>query len=513
MKKILCVISLLMICLPFSAYSESLTITGENFGDVGPTIYSWDTFENGSPGQSIQNQDPIFGYTWTTQLYCDGGADDEQPYYASSKWFGEEASGQSLLVDWRRTDGTCTGNTIQAFGWTGHGPISELYVSFYRLQDNLPTTAIPSNSKLMYTFSKTGVAQSNKVEFIPWVINGAADTRWKGGFLQEGPGSGYDGGSAECPWQSAGYWRCYYPTSAMPNYTTLNDNTFHRFEFWVKTEEFATPAANIGATMVWFDQKLLFDPTAVSNQWRPSEVPVGGKLNGHISFIRDDPPNNTDRNSGGYIDAIRIGHMFQDASQVFTRARAYYDNVYIASNRARVEVGDNFDFDLCSKRDVQIMDYWSDEMVYVGELYTPQFEHGESAFVFVVNADGEVSEGMPFAIGEGVVGQLPVLTNLTVQSRLVQVGGQNIFQWENVGGEAETIVYYAGENYNSREGTSIAYQDSIHHTYTKAIPSGSIKRLKFTVIATNTAGSDTLTLADYVTVVSGDDPNPLEGGD
>jgi len=75
------------------------------------------------------------------------------------------------------------------------------------------------------------------------------------------------------------------------------------------------------------------------------------------------------------------------------------DDVYIADTRARVEIGDNPDWDSCTHREIQIPTAWSDSSITF-EVNQGSFLDGEQVYLFVVDANGEASAGYPVTIGQ-----------------------------------------------------------------------------------------------------------------
>jgi hypothetical protein len=76
-----------------------------------------------------------------------------------------------------------------------------------------------------------------------------------------------------------------------------------------------------------------------------------------------------------------------------TGADIWTDDIYIQKGtRARVEIGDNVDFDSCTHREIQVPSAWSNSSITI----TPRrgsFNAGSSVYVFVVGDDGVASSG------------------------------------------------------------------------------------------------------------------------
>jgi len=83
--------------------------------------------------------------------------------------------------------------------------------------------------------------------------------------------------------------------------------------------------------------------------------------------------------------------------------RAYFDNVYIDTSRARVEIGASSVYDVFETkhvRDIQIPSSWSDGSITF-KVNQGSFNAGDTAYLFVINEDGNVSSGYPITIGSG----------------------------------------------------------------------------------------------------------------
>jgi len=70
----------------------------------------------------------------------------------------------------------------------------------------------------------------------------------------------------------------------------------------------------------------------------------------------------------------------------------YYDDVYIDNTIARVVIGDSSDFGNCTHQEIQIPTAWSDSSITI-TANGGSFAAGERVYLFVVDADGNVSNG------------------------------------------------------------------------------------------------------------------------
>ena len=77
----------------------------------------------------------------------------------------------------------------------------------------------------------------------------------------------------------------------------------------------------------------------------------------------------------------------------------YIDDVYIDTSLARVEVGDNVDYNSCTHREVQIPTAWAnDEISFT--VNTGSFDGEADAYIFVVDENGVKSAGFPIVVGQ-----------------------------------------------------------------------------------------------------------------
>ena len=68
----------------------------------------------------------------------------------------------------------------------------------------------------------------------------------------------------------------------------------------------------------------------------------------------------------------------------------YYDDIYINNSWARVEIGDDPDYDSCTHREMQIPTAWSSDSVDI-TVNQGSFPDGATAYLFVVDEDGIVN--------------------------------------------------------------------------------------------------------------------------
>ena len=89
----------------------------------------------------------------------------------------------------------------------------------------------------------------------------------------------------------------------------------------------------------------------------------------------------------------------------------YYDDMYIDITAARVMLGDNSTWGACTVRDHQIPTLWSPTSIQV-EVNNDSFSADDTAYLFVVDADGNVSDGYAITIGASESASITAPTNL-----------------------------------------------------------------------------------------------------
>ncbi len=79
--------------------------------------------------------------------------------------------------------------------------------------------------------------------------------------------------------------------------------------------------------------------------------------------------------------------------------RVFLDDIYVQpGTQARVEIGDDENWADCSWREIQIPTAWSSDTV-VFQVNKGSFKDGDTAYLFVVDADGNASSGHAIIIG------------------------------------------------------------------------------------------------------------------
>ncbi len=103
-----------------------------------------------------------------------------------------------------------------------------------------------------------------------------------------------------------------------------------------------------------------------------------------------------------------LGHGSSSSCPSSTGASyTYWDDVYLDTTQARVEIGNHEDYSQCTHREIQIPSEWSADSVTIsGHMGT--FENGDTAYIFLVDEDGGISDGFgPIVVGNEAVSTFP----------------------------------------------------------------------------------------------------------
>lgn len=328
---------------------QQVVLNGSGFGDMGGEIVSWDDFDGHTVNTPIHNSQAIIGPNWTCQYsYNDLGARFDNTRSHS----GDLAA----HIDW----GHDPAYGIRAFGWGGQGPFSQLYITYWRYMegDYDPTLTPAPNHKQFYLFGNNGGMPSG-MPLIP-----AQNSKW---------GYYINVSTAQTDPYGRGNWN---GTSNMNTKEWNYDNTkdkFQRWEFWQKLN---TP----------WDCTENVDCNGELKYW----------LDGELGFERSDYRH---RFVDGEYKEFELGHM---AGKFESTAKAWFDDLYIATTQARVELGNAATWNACTHREIQIPSSWSPSAINI-DMNLGNFDGEDEVYLYVVDKDGNVNEnGYPIEIAVAV---------------------------------------------------------------------------------------------------------------
>ncbi|WP_150913217.1 hypothetical protein [Marinobacter halotolerans] len=323
------------------ADGQTLTISGQGFGEFNGRIVSWDDFENQAIGNTVHGSKSKIGAGWSTQFGYQGDAIVFDNTHSVS-------GNKSVKIEW----GLEPGSTMKGFGWSNQGPITNIYISYWRFMQGDYSAADGDNHKQFYLFG----TNDGWPQFMPLIP--ARQTYW-GIYNNSGQFSSRASGIRE---KNTENW--------------VYSNTINEFQRWEWHIELNAPA----------------------DAYNDS---VRGWMDGVLGFNFDDY--RTGRVDGAFDD-FRLGHM---AMGFMDTAKAWFDDLYVATTPARVEICAVDVWENCGKTKVlQVVDpaKWSPSTITIEIRGSERFS-GQNGFAYVVDSEGNVSE--PYSLRSGVAPQPP----------------------------------------------------------------------------------------------------------
>ncbi len=234
--------------------------------------------------------------------------------------------------------------SIRAFGWSGRGPYNKLYISYQRYMEGDYKAASGFNHKQFYLYGNNGQMPQS----MPLMPGGT--TMWG---LYNNVSSGGLSWSEGNNINTEGW---------------VYSNTVNKFQRWE-----------------WFIQ--LNSPYTESN----------GIVKGWLDGVKGI---DNEKYRIGYVDGsfkdFRLGHMAQG---FMDSAKAWFDDLYIATTQARVELCDSPVWKECKSKEIQVVDEdtWSDTGISF-KLNSGFSNYTGSIYLYVVDKDGFANEkGFPLA--------------------------------------------------------------------------------------------------------------------
>jgi len=120
-----------------------------------------------------------------------------------------------------------------------------------------------------------------------------------------------------------------------------------------------TPNGNDGTIKIWHDNILVVDRTT--------------------TILLD---------TSNVFRGIRFGEYIGGGGLTATN---YFDDIYVDNSWARVEIGDDPDYEDCSHREIQIPTDWSNSSIDI-DFNKGSFSSG-TVYLFVIDSSGDVSPG------------------------------------------------------------------------------------------------------------------------
>jgi hypothetical protein len=315
---------------------QTITVSGSGFGATGPTVRFFDDFEKGTVGSVIgQNNAEIGSYS---PLSSNSRVTYTNLYSVSgSKAFISDQSVSS------------TNKMVVEVP----GSDSDLFVSWWEV--------IPAGDPMPGADNVDGTNWK-----MVWFVRGDVDAQ---------PGMSdlvvavllNTGGDSINVSSNSGVGQGWVPGTASPN--NWQQGRWTRMWAYVKSSNTGT-----GAFDFWF-LHMGQTPSHAMNKTNVNTLASGA--------------------AGPYNRIDFPGYTRTSAS------RPIYDDIYIASGagaRARVEIGDNANYTQCKSLHVLPVTSWSDSSIQA-LVNSGNFKAGQTAYLFVIDASGNISSGKQIQIG------------------------------------------------------------------------------------------------------------------
>ena len=154
---------------------------------------------------------------------------------------------------------------------------------------------------------------------------------------------------------------------SVPN-LIISDGGWSRFEAWI---DLGTPNGNNGVYKTW-----------------KNAIEWGKTLGG--TFITSDCS----------FHEVHIQHYFATDTAADTVANYYWDELYVDTTQARVELGNAATWGESTHREIQIPSAWSTNSITF-KVNRGSFSPGQTVYLFAVDANGIPSSGYPVTISSG----------------------------------------------------------------------------------------------------------------
>jgi hypothetical protein len=223
-----------------------------------------------------------------------------------------------------------------------------------------------------------------------------------------------------------------------------NDRTNKWFYFQVRYENADSSIGTSNVTInpitedVWTHMQLVIKNSSVGSSDGEIYIYKDGALTGSDSSVLL-------RTQNVEYDCIRFGEYIGNGGNSTT---LYYDDIYFDDSWARVEIGNNSDYDSCTHREIQIPTAWSSSEI-TATLNFGSFSSGGTAYLFVIDSDGNVSTGHEISTTTG-----------TSSSTTGDPGeiGVSISSSSGTFSDGETVTLY-GSNFGSHGDNDIGSEN------------------------------------------------------
>lgn len=235
-----------------------------------------------------------------------------------------------------RLDWNIDAYSIRAFGWYNRPPITQAYITYWRWQEGAFAPATSNHKQFYLAGNNAGFPQV--MSLIP-----GGNTIW-GVYNNVGDGS-VSWTQRNNPNTKGWVW----------------DNTNTKFQRWEYFFRLNSPSTvSNGVVQVWLDNVLGINTSSY-----------------RIGYV------------DGQFKDFSLGHMAQG---FFPTAKAWFDDIYISTTQARVELCNNQAYSLCTKKHIQFVkpESWTNTKI----TFSLRNYSQEMTTLFVIDKDGIVSNGI-----------------------------------------------------------------------------------------------------------------------
>lgn len=149
---------------------------------------------------------------------------------------------------------------------------------------------------------------------------------------------------------------------------------------------------------------------------------------------------------------VWVGGYLGNTDQDGMTTTIYYDDVYFDDTWARVEIGDDSDYNSCTHREIQIPSSWSSGAIEV-TMNLGTYQTGDTAYLFITDSEGNVnSEGYAITVGQSETANIP--PSITVLEPTAQSSISTLIEWVELAGSASDEGSLAEVRWNNAQGDS-----------------------------------------------------------
>jgi len=316
---------------------------------TGATIFLWDDFDDDSDGTPINSASPNIGTTASWGTW-DSSAEMTNTV---SDIVGYGASGNSMRIPLNNG----TNSTWGMAGVVNTTPTSTVYVSFNRYL-RCGASESPDNHKLTIWY---GNGEGGRPQFQSPIWTGTSTAQY--------------------------YNNCGNSGSWFNQFFSISwsgqRESWHRWEWYTELND--PYSSDNDVAEFYHDLTELYSSSST-------------QLRGCMTEDAD-------------WDEFDFG-QYTNSDAAYDSLINYFDDIIVQSSRARVELGDNSSWASCTVRDYQPHTSWSATEITV-TVNQGSFAEDDAAYLFVVDADGNVSDGYAVTIGASESASITAPTSLT----------------------------------------------------------------------------------------------------